>query len=197
LDADSYAIEDERNQRKYQLRYLRHRDKGKETSQELEEKEKRRQKEMEQQRVKEDLEFGSTQIQHVKHAIAAAQKRKSKKDTPPLKRLGGRTFKLWSLDHVKYCPEEAAPTRYIEFYSDDEWDSAKYDHPERKSKRLNRHVYLLSFTVCRLDYFTPPKHPILKMYTLKAGGGDWDLEIQLTDDDNLAIKWTKTWYFQK
>jgi uncharacterized protein YxjI len=35
------------------------------------------------------------------------------------------------------------------------------------------------------------------MYTLKAGGGDWDLEIQLTDDDNLAIKWTKTWYFQK
>ncbi|KAJ4122987.1 hypothetical protein NW768_009979 [Fusarium equiseti] len=138
-----------------------------------------------QEQEKKELEFELSYIEPIQEAIDKAQKRKK---PAPLKHLSGKEFTLWSTDHVKHCPEEIAPTRYITFYSDDEWDDAKRDHPERKSKRLAGHIYILGSTVLDLGYFIPPKYPSTKTYPLPTPDENAKVEVQFIDDNHLTPK---------
>jgi hypothetical protein len=158
----------------------------------MEEKEREK---MEKDRQNE-LELELYHVNLVKGAIVKAEKQEDKKKSPLL-RLGGRTFRLWSLDHLKYCPSEAAPTLYIEFYSNDEFDFDKWDHPELKNNELSGHIYLVSDAVCHLDLFTPPKYPSTKTYQLRADNQQWTLAIQFIDDYHLTIKMSSRLVFCK
>ncbi|KAF4965510.1 hypothetical protein FSARC_6690 [Fusarium sarcochroum] len=142
------------------------------------------QKEYRDDNLSEDLEFETRYENQVKEVLAKLQA--SKKKPSPLKRIGGRMFKIWSVDHVKHCPPEVAPTRYIEFYSDDEYDEDKCDRPERKQKQLGGHIYLISETIGYLHRFIPPKLPSTKPYQLRVG--DSTLDVQFIDDNYMILK---------
>ena len=136
--------------------------------------------EQKQARHRDELEYETRQMNRVQEAIDKAEKQKK---PPPLQRLGGRELRLFSTDHVKHCPEEVAPTRYIEFYSDDEWDN-----PYIKSNELSGHIYILGNTVFDLGYFTQPKYPGTKTYSLPNPYGYSKVEVQFIDNNHLTLK---------
>ncbi|KAM0543970.1 hypothetical protein ACHAPJ_012065 [Fusarium lateritium] len=133
----------------------------------------------------EDLEFETRYENEVKEVLANL-KATTKKKPSPLKRLGGRLFKIWSVEHVKYCPAEIAPTRYIDFWSDDEWDSDKIDKPERKQNKFTGHIYMMSDSIGHFNKFTPPKLPSTKTYKLEVRNSTVD--VQFIDDNYLILK---------
>ncbi|KAJ4003684.1 hypothetical protein NW752_011104 [Fusarium irregulare] len=150
--------------------------------------------EEQQEQHREELEFESLHIKPIQEAINKAHKQKK---PDPLKRIGGKHFDLWSTDHLQYCPKGANPTLYIEFYSVDEWDDAKTDHPERKSKRVSGHIYMLESTVCDLDYFIPPKYPSTKTYPLPTLDENAKGQLQFIDDKYLTLKINPDPIFEK
>ncbi|KAF4974011.1 hypothetical protein FZEAL_9031 [Fusarium zealandicum] len=134
-----------------------------------------------------DLEYERGYENEVKEVLAKVQA-STKKKPAPLSRIGGRVFKIWSTDHVKYCPRDDAPTMYVEFYAKGEHDPDKQDAPERKPKQIRGHMYMHSEVICYLDRFIPPKLPSAKVYQLAAEGGKWKLDVQFIDDNYMTFK---------
>ncbi|KAL9564894.1 hypothetical protein ACKAV7_011346 [Fusarium commune] len=93
--------------------------------------------------TKVDIELEMHYVNEIKDALARAQ---SIDETPTPLKLGLlRMFKLWSIDHIKHCPYELAPARYIEFDAPFyEWDD--FTEEQRLTLRAERnsgHIYLL------------------------------------------------------
>ena len=134
----------------------------------------------------EDIELEMHYVNEIKGALARAQ---SIDETPtPLKFGLMRMFKLWSIDHIKHCPYELAPTRYINFDAPFyEWDS--YSQEQRlplRAERNSGHMYLLAEGVCIIDKNTPPEYRSTTTHNL--GTSEEPVYIQFFDDNYLTLK---------
>ncbi|SCO91859.1 uncharacterized protein FRV6_15987 [Fusarium oxysporum] len=113
-------------------------------------------------------------VNEIKGALARAQ---SIDETPTPLKLGlMRMFKLWSIDHIKHCPYELAPTRYINFDAPFyEWDS--YSQEQRlplRAERNSGHMYLLAEdSIAAPQLITWEQEPVY---------------IQFFDDNYLTLK---------
>ncbi|KAI1024896.1 hypothetical protein LB504_009693 [Fusarium proliferatum] len=59
-----------------------------------------------------------------------------------------KTFKLWSIDHIKHCPYQIAPSMYIEFSSRFEYGEFNREQIQTlRAEKLSGHIYLLADTV--------------------------------------------------
>ncbi|KAJ0147903.1 Uncharacterized protein HZ326_9422 [Fusarium oxysporum f. sp. albedinis] len=136
--------------------------------------------------TKKDIELEMHCVSEIKDALARVQ---SIDETPPPLKLGlMRMFNLWSIDHIKHCPYELAPTRYIEFDAPFyEWDN--YSQEQRlplRAERNSGHLYLLAEDVCSIDKFTPPEYRSTKTHNL--GTSEEPVYIQFFDDNYLTLK---------
>ncbi|KAK2123886.1 hypothetical protein NOF04DRAFT_1349416 [Fusarium oxysporum II5] len=105
-------------------------------------------------------------VSEIKDALARVQ---SIDETPTPLKLGlMRMFKLWSIDHIKRCPYELAPTRYIEFDAPFyEWDNNSQEQRlPLRAERNSGHMYLLAEDACSIDKFTPPEYRSTKTHNL-------------------------------
>ena len=120
IDADYYDMKEQRKERKRHFREL----------QKAQQRPKKR---------KAKPEFGPAEeddaVNEIKDAIAKAQR---KKKLEPLDLLGGKDFELYSLDHIKHCPDDSALTRYIDFYADESFD---YNAPLKERPNHCKHPY--------------------------------------------------------
>lgn len=129
IDMDYYDMEKQRKERKRHFRELEKAEQG---------PKKEKAKPESEPAEEEDA------VNEIKDAIAKAQK---KKELEPLDLLGGKDFELYSLDHIKYCPDESVLTRGIDFYADEAFD---YNAP-LKSDRITASVYLNTNPICDVD----------------------------------------------
>ncbi|KAJ4003685.1 hypothetical protein NW766_012135 [Fusarium irregulare] len=118
-------------------------------------------------------EFGPAEeddaANEIKDAIAKAQR---KKKLEPLDLLGGKDFELYSLDHIKHCPDNSALTRYIDFYADESFD---YNAPLKERPNHYKHPY--GYT---LDLRGGPVH------TPKVSSPRW--KFSSFDDHDVTVK---------
>ncbi|KAF4337968.1 hypothetical protein FBEOM_8130 [Fusarium beomiforme] len=145
--------------------------------------------------TKEDLELEMRYVKEVKHALVRAQSAEKTQTKPAPLRLGIlRTFKLWSIDHVKHCPYEIAPVKYIEFYNEDP-DPLRFTEKQLLTMidDVTAHVYILSEDVCRMKMFTPPKHLSTKTHELRTNRGP--VYIQFFDNNYLTLKMSREMVF--
>ncbi|KAG5790675.1 hypothetical protein H9Q69_010266 [Fusarium xylarioides] len=173
-----YTMKEERNERKKELRKRRN---GQGSNQDDNEW-------SEEAEIQKDLEWEEKHIAPIKEALTKAQQ-SSQPNYAPLKKLGPRHFKLWSTDHVKYCTFESAPITYIEFYD-------PRDFPALGDK-INGHIYMVSYNMCSIDPFTPPRSPSLKTVPLTGNRGRHSFEVQFFDDHHLILKMPKELVFYK
>ncbi|KAF9769175.1 hypothetical protein IL306_013438 [Fusarium sp. DS 682] len=142
-----------------------------------------------------DLELEMGYVKEIKHALVRAQSTEKNQEKPAPLELGIlRTFKLWSIDHVKHCPYELAPVKYIEFDNEDP-DPLKYTEKQLLTMRadVSAHVYLLSQDVCKIDMFTPPKYLSTKTHELQTNNGP--VYIQFFDNNYLTLKMSREMVF--
>ena len=120
IDADYYDMKEQRKERKRHFREL----------QKAQQRPKKRKAKPEFSPAEED-----DAVNEIKDAIAKAQR---KKKLEPLDLLGGKDFELYSLDHIKHCPDDSALTRYIDFYADESFD---YNAPLKERPNHCKHPY--------------------------------------------------------
>ncbi|KJZ68826.1 hypothetical protein HIM_11786 [Hirsutella minnesotensis 3608] len=106
--------------------------------------------------------------------------------------IAGKTFYLFSADHVDHCynPEfpELYPTKYVEFYTVHE------EHPRFKNTEssdnhaeIQGHLYLNADCGCDFAPFCPPTHTSEASYLLKSLDGDHELLFQFISNDYLIM----------
>ncbi|EXL96107.1 hypothetical protein FOIG_11651 [Fusarium odoratissimum NRRL 54006] len=112
--------------------------------------------------TKENIELEMHCVSEIKDALARVQ---SIDETPTPLKLGlMRMFKLWSIDHIKRCPYELAPTRYIEFDAPFyEWDNNSQEQRlPLRAERNSGHIRETVFSNCEEDI--PGNAPSLFTY---------------------------------
>ncbi|KAF5534642.1 hypothetical protein FNAPI_12300 [Fusarium napiforme] len=135
--------------------------------------------------TKDGIELKMRYINEIQDALDMAQ---SLEGTPTPLNLGlMRMFKLWSVDHIKHCPYELAPTMYIEFDSEFDWDKFNQEQVRTlRAGKLSGHIYLLSDDVCKIDNFTPPEY--CSTETLNLGTSEEPVYVQFFKDNYLTLK---------
>ncbi|KAF4943689.1 hypothetical protein FGADI_13239 [Fusarium gaditjirri] len=142
--------------------------------------------------LQKELEWEKKEIRPIKEAFTRAQQ-SSQRNSAPLKKLGGRMFKLWSTDHVKHCTAEVAPTQYIEFYDPEEFRGFN----STPDGTTDGHIYMVSTDVCEIDPFTPPRNPSLRTVRLDGNRGRHTFDVQFFDNHHLILKMPKDLVFYK
>ncbi|KAF5571406.1 hypothetical protein FPHYL_442 [Fusarium phyllophilum] len=115
--------------------------------------------------AEDDIGLETRYVNEIKGALDRAQS--LEEESTPLKLGLMRMFKLWSVDHIKHCPHELAPTMYIEFSS--EFECGEFNQEQirtLRAEKLSGHIYLLSDDVCDIDNFTPPEYCSTKTHNL-------------------------------
>lgn len=177
-----YAMKEQRNERKKQLRDRRTGQGSNQSDDEW----------SEETQVQKELEIEEEEIRPIKEALTKAQQ-SPEENSAPLKKLAGRLFRLWSTDHVKYCTFETAPRRYIEFYDPKEFRGFK-TYPDGK---IDGHIYMVADDMCEIDIFTPPKNSSLDFVRLDGNRGRHYFELQFFDNHHLTLKMPKDLVFYR
>ncbi|KAG5747435.1 hypothetical protein H9Q70_009890 [Fusarium xylarioides] len=135
--------------------------------------------------AEDDIRLERRYVNEIKDALDRAQS--LEETSTPLKLGLMRIFKLWSVDHIKHCPHELAPTMYIEFSS--EFECGEFNQEQirtLRAEKLSGHIYLLEDDVCEIDNFTPPEYCSTKTHNL--GTSEEPVYVQFFSDNYLTLK---------
>ncbi|KAH6951124.1 hypothetical protein BKA56DRAFT_440623, partial [Ilyonectria sp. MPI-CAGE-AT-0026] len=165
-----YELRDEREERKRELRDTKERERT----------EKQRRRELESNREEE--------VQAAYEFLRQAEFRGCR----PLDPIAGKTFHLFSADHVDHCynPEfpELYPTKYVEFYTLHEEDPRSEDtNPSDNHTEIQGHLYFNANCGCDFAPFCPPTQASQASYPLKSLDEDHELLFQFISDDYLTM----------
>ncbi|KAI1045380.1 hypothetical protein LB505_014197 [Fusarium chuoi] len=143
--------------------------------------------------TKNDIALEMRYVNEIQGALDQAQSLEEM--STPLNLGLTKTFKLWSIDHIKYCPYQTAPSMYIEFSS---WFECGEFNREQiqtlRAEKLSGHIYLLADTVREIDHFTPPEHCSTKTHNL--GTKEEPVYIQFFNDNYLTLKISRETVFR-
>ncbi|KAF7586529.1 hypothetical protein BBP40_008701 [Aspergillus hancockii] len=133
-------------------------------------------------------ELESRKEQEVYAAYEAMLESQKKRDSsrPRLESIAGKTFNLYSVDHVDYCYDDFlyAP-KYVEFH----YISAdgEFCRPPDRDAEILGHVYLNANSVCDFVPFRPPKWAGHQKIQLKAEGSQYGPVFQFINDKYLIM----------
>lgn len=135
----------------------------------------------------------SVKEEEVQAAYKAVQEAESKgQPLPPLDSIAGKTFRLYSVDHVDHHYDSLVySSKYVEFYyieviKEDGHVHTNKQPPSRDTKILG-HLYLNASSGCDFDYFSPPKQAGLEKYSLKDIKGKFAPTFQFISNDHLIM----------
>ncbi|KAM0266610.1 hypothetical protein ACHAPA_006658 [Fusarium lateritium] len=123
----------------------------------------------------------------MKEVMGALEDGRMSRNRPPLRRLTGRTPRLYSEGYKKFSSGEGCPRKYVEFYgSIDEYETDNVI--KRTQQSTQGHIYLRSNTICELDYFMPPTFPSNQIHKVTGNRGWQTLYFQFVSDDCLVVR---------
>ncbi|KAM0192239.1 hypothetical protein ACHAPI_008413 [Fusarium lateritium] len=123
----------------------------------------------------------------MKEVMGALEDGRMSRNRPPLRRLTGRTFRLYSEGYKKFSSGEGCPSKYVEFYGAiGEYETD--DVIKRTQQSTQGHIYLRSNTICELDYFMPPTFPSNQIHKVTGNRGWQTLYFQFVSDDCLVVR---------
>ncbi|KAK5994451.1 hypothetical protein PT974_04925 [Cladobotryum mycophilum] len=131
-------------------------------------------------------EFESRKEQEVYAAYEAMLEAQKTGDPPPLGSIAGKTFYLYSVDHVDYCYEDFLnPSKYVEFCYISP-DGEFCDPPDGEAK-IHGHVYMNAGSGCDFIPFRPPNRAGRQKTRLKARGSEFETVFQFISDKYLIM----------
>lgn len=167
-DADYYyELKEQRTDRKMELR----------------DEKKRRQEERNFTR-----EIESRKEEEVHAAYEAMLEAQKRSDCPRrrLESIAGKTFYLYSVDHVDHCYDDLLyPSKYVEFYYIDA-DGEVGDPPDPNAK-ISGHAYMNVSSGCRFVPFCPPQRAGSQGTRLKVHGSDDEPVFQFISEKYLIM----------
>ncbi|RGP78893.1 hypothetical protein FLONG3_3092 [Fusarium longipes] len=105
-----------------------------------------------------------------------------------IRELGTLGMILSSQDHIKDCPREEVPIRYVKSWPTNASYAQGKNDPEQQSSTFAGEIYLLGDFVYEVDGFPPSKYPSTKTYRLYANERDRVLKIQFLDKARLTLR---------
>lgn len=127
-------------------------------------------------------------------AYKALKKAERESETLYMGSLAGKTFRLYSTDHLDhYYPSEhweQSLSKYVEFYTPDHSleipDREVSENSDRRT--VEGHVYLNANTCCSFLPFRSPTRPSREKRVLKSCDGKYDLVFQFISDEYVRLK---------
>ncbi|KJZ78257.1 hypothetical protein HIM_02295 [Hirsutella minnesotensis 3608] len=163
-----YELRDEREERKRELRDIKERERA----------EKQDQRELERNREAE-----------VQAACELLRQTESRGSRLPLDPIAGKTFHLFSVNHVDHCYDPFLyPTKYVGFYTLDEEYPRSEDTIRSDGHAMTYgHLYLNADRGCDFAPFCPPTQASETSHLLKSSNGDHELSFQFISNDYLTM----------
>ncbi|KAG5747423.1 hypothetical protein H9Q69_010267 [Fusarium xylarioides] len=173
-EAGYYALKEQREERKSQLKVWKRQGMSERQNESLVEEARQA-----------DIKNEEHEIQKVKAALAKTEK-SPKNKSGPLKSLEDRLFRLFSTDHMQYCYHTHCPATYIEFYAPEDASPSPDDSGRRDP--VEGHVYLIFGDACNIDPFVRPKYPSTKFHQLKVDRGRRTVDVQFFHEHFLVLR---------
>ncbi|KAF5711486.1 hypothetical protein FGLOB1_4989 [Fusarium globosum] len=143
--------------------------------------------------TKNDIALEMRYVNEIQGALDQAQSLEG--TSTPLNLGLMKTFKLWSIDHIKHCPYQIAPSIYIDVSSRFEYGEFNREQIQTlRAEKLSGHIYLLADTVHEIDHFTPPEHCSTKTHNL--GTKENPVYIQFFNDNYMTLKISRETVFR-
>ncbi|KAK9443858.1 hypothetical protein VB005_02383 [Metarhizium brunneum] len=162
-----YELKDQRTDRKIELR-----------------DEKKGQQE--QRNFTRGLESRKEQIVYAAYEAMLEAQKGGDSPSPVLESIAGKTFYLYSVDHVNHCYDYSLyPSKYVEFYYINV-DGECCKPPDGEAEILG-HVYLNANSGCDFAPFRPPKTAGRQKISLKARESEYEPVFQFINDEYLIM----------
>ncbi|GAB0146826.1 hypothetical protein EsHS_00007214 [Epichloe bromicola] len=147
----------------------------------------------EKKRLQEDRSFTreleSRKEQEVHAAYEAMLEAQKRRDDCPRRRLesiAGKTFYLYSVDHVDHCyNDDLYPSKYVEFYYINA--DGEVGNPPDQNAKISGHAYMNVSSGCSFVPFCPPKSAGSQGTRLKVHGSNDEPTFQFISEKYLIM----------